>query len=621
MNKLKVILALVFILVVSALSAQESERWYAVSIGGNPVGYFFERHETVDEQSRTLSEMNIKIGRLGSSVEMETKSTHFERNGKLTGINSELNISNEKKVESVEVKSNHLLIQSQGHSRELPLDTILSGPKQIEQLIQNEIANNRNNIRYTTYAADFGMYITGIIKFIGAEKISINGTQVKATIIEESFVELPVNRKKWVNDKGELLKSAEPNPFGEMEVIWTSKENALYALNNSVELPEDQYGNSMAYSNIRLPKARSISSIKIKITHKKTELGFPNLSGDYQHIISKTDNEVILQIKKPNLPTNIQTQTSLDEYLAPNAYLDNNDELLIQKSKEIIGDETDEWEKAKLITKWVSQNMSFDPGIALADSREVMRDLKGTCISYAMLSATLCKAVGLPARYLMGYVYVDGAWGGHAWVEVNIKGHWIPIDAAVPNESSIADAARFHMLQSSLKSGVGELNIAGLQLFSNIDVEILEYSYEDKTNDVTTKTPYRIERDTYINDGLKFSMAKLPGFEFSDLGKFYPEEIVLKQKDSQSEITLEHISYGLHEKTENRIKEILNEINTQNKPKHLSKGRYEGLKIVGTEKSVAVIKDGPDFLLMTTTGSAHSKLLDQALEKINFVEN
>src|SRR5690606_28462032 len=122
------------------------------------------------------------------------------------------------------------------------------------------------------------------------------------------------------------------------------------------------------------------------------------------------------------------------------------------------------------------QNMSFDAGIALADSREVMRDLKGTCISYAMLSATLCKEVGLPARYLMGYVYVDGAWGGHAWTEVNIKGHWIPIDAAVPNESSIADAARFHMLQSSLKSGVGELNIAGLQLFSNIDVEILEYS-------------------------------------------------------------------------------------------------------------------------------------------------
>ena len=68
MNKLRMIFCFGILLLNQSLSAQESERWYKVSLGGNPVGYSYENNEVSATQTKTLLESNIKIGRLGNSV-------------------------------------------------------------------------------------------------------------------------------------------------------------------------------------------------------------------------------------------------------------------------------------------------------------------------------------------------------------------------------------------------------------------------------------------------------------------------------------------------------------------------------------------------------------------------
>ncbi|HSJ67069.1 MAG TPA: transglutaminase domain-containing protein [Anditalea sp.] len=621
MNKLRMIFCFGILLLNQSLSAQESERWYKVSLGGNPVGYSYENINVSESQTKTLLESNIKIGRLGNSVEMETKISYYEKNDALSLINSEINVSNEKKIEEIEIKPGYVLVQSHEHSREITLDKVLHGPMQITDLIQNKVLKNQETIQYTTYSPEFGMILSGEVKFIAEDNILINGSEINAFLLEERYLELPITRKKWVNEKGQLLKSIEPNPFGEMEIVLTTKENAFYAFSNSVELPENAYGQTMAYSNYRLPMARSVSSIKIKITHKKPELGFPDLTRHNQKVISQSENEVILQLNKPILAKSNLSPVIPIEYLEPNSTLDNSDKFLIEKTKEVIGNETDPWKKTMLITQWVNQNMAFDAGIALADSREVIRDLKGTCVSYAILTATMCKAADIPSRFLMGYVYVDGAWGGHAWAEVSIDGNWVPIDAAVPNDSFIADAARFAMISSSLKSGTGELNISGLQLFGNIDIETLEYSLDKTSKNINIKKPYSIDQDTYNNPGLGFSMEKLTDYEFSDLDRFYPETIILKQTNGNSEVKLEHLSFGLVERTESQIEELLKGVDITEAPEQFFMGNFQGHKVFGADKSLAIIKVDSDVLLLTAGGEAHNHLLDLALEKIKLNNN
>lgn len=622
MNKFRlIVLACILLFISKVLYGQEDERWYRVSIGGNSVGYLLEKNDSSGERNTSLTEMNISIGRLGSNVKMETKTIQIEKDGQLIGINAEMYFSNEKKVESVQVMNDHLIIESQGIQRSIPLNAKLTGPKLLQELVSRQIENKQESFHYTTYSAELGIYLNGTHKFTGTENMDINGKEFNAIIVEESFQELPYSRKKWLTQNGRLLKSTEPSPFGDMEVVWTNKENALNALNNSVDLPEEQYGRTMAYSNYRLSHPRNLSSTTIRITQKRPEFGFPDFSGEYQRVVSKSDNEIILQIDKPDLGHKQHQQNNLDEYLAPNAFLDNSDELLIKKTREVIGNETDDWEKVKLITDWVRKNMSFDPGIALADSREVFRDLKGTCVSYALLTSTMSKAAGIPARFLMGYVYVDGAWGGHAWSEVIINGQWIPIDAAVPNNTYIADAARFFMVRSSLKTGMGAANIAGMQLFGNIDVKILEYGMNEETF-TATEEPYIIKDEIYSNPGLNFNMRRLEGFDFSDFDKFYPESTILKQNKVSSEIVVEHWTYGTAEDTEYSMNRILSETKSTAKPHPLNTQMYNGYKTTGSDKSVAIIKDDSKaFFSLTVTGSDHRELLAKALEAIRRTVN
>ena len=51
-----------------------------------------------------------------------------------------------------------------------------------------------------------------------------------------------------------------------------------------------------------------------------------------------------------------------------------------------------------------------------------------------MLLAALCRARGLPARVVVGLVYVDylGGFGYHMWNEVWLRGRWVSLDATRP---------------------------------------------------------------------------------------------------------------------------------------------------------------------------------------------
>lgn len=96
-----------------------------------------------------------------------------------------------------------------------------------------------------------------------------------------------------------------------------------------------------------------------------------------------------------------------------------------------------DWNKAKAVEQWVKQNMQaieFSQAMATADN--VARTLSGDCTEYAMLSAAMCRAVGVPSRTVLGLVYAPGPGGKpylayHMWFEVFADGQWLPLDATL----------------------------------------------------------------------------------------------------------------------------------------------------------------------------------------------
>lgn len=58
----------------------------------------------------------------------------------------------------------------------------------------------------------------------------------------------------------------------------------------------------------------------------------------------------------------------------------------------------------------------------------------GVCQDYTHIMLGLCRHLGIPARYVAGFMIGEGA--THAWLEVYARGHWIGID---PTNNRVVD--------------------------------------------------------------------------------------------------------------------------------------------------------------------------------------
>ena len=91
---------------------------------------------------------------------------------------------------------------------------------------------------------------------------------------------------------------------------------------------------------------------------------------------------------------------------------------------------------AQAIEKFVGEYISEkNLSVGYASASEVAVSKQGDCSEHAVLTAAMCRAVGIPARIVVGLVYVEefghrkNIFGGHAWNQVYIDGKWIGIDA------------------------------------------------------------------------------------------------------------------------------------------------------------------------------------------------
>ena len=67
----------------------------------------------------------------------------------------------------------------------------------------------------------------------------------------------------------------------------------------------------------------------------------------------------------------------------------------------------------------------------LRDASEVLKTKEGVCRDYATLTATMLRAVDIPARICAGLVYVENAFYYHAWVEFWDGANWIGLDSTL----------------------------------------------------------------------------------------------------------------------------------------------------------------------------------------------
>jgi hypothetical protein len=128
----------------------------------------------------------------------------------------------------------------------------------------------------------------------------------------------------------------------------------------------------------------------------------------------------------------------------------------------------------------------------------------------------------------MGYAYVNGIFGGHAWTEVLVGEAWIPIDAAIVARGP-ADAARFAFAWSSMANGPGSLTSGpAVEMYGRLRANVESFTVAGSRRDVPPDPkPYVIEGDRYVNEWLGLDVTKPAGFRFVELDETWPSRTVV----------------------------------------------------------------------------------------------
>jgi transglutaminase-like putative cysteine protease len=95
------------------------------------------------------------------------------------------------------------------------------------------------------------------------------------------------------------------------------------------------------------------------------------------------------------------------------------------------------WPRVKAICDWAHQRIQFGYEFARGDRTafEAYTEQRGVCRDYMHLAITLCRCMGIPARYATGYLGdicvppVPFPMDFSAWFEVYVGGQWYTMDA------------------------------------------------------------------------------------------------------------------------------------------------------------------------------------------------
>jgi transglutaminase-like putative cysteine protease len=170
---------------------------------------------------------------------------------------------------------------------------------------------------------------------------------------------------------------------------------------------------------------------------------------DRLEVVAEISVETHEPTEEPAPPTpvaELAEHEPFHEYMVPSRYTRGAG--LAELGAEVVNGASTGEEVGRTVAGWVGRSLTYTPGATKVDTSidEVVERRVGVCQDYSHLTVALCRAVGVPARYVSGYLFArrDDAGAGdadgdgeadvvrvqtHAWVEVAVApGRWLPLD-------------------------------------------------------------------------------------------------------------------------------------------------------------------------------------------------
>jgi transglutaminase-like putative cysteine protease len=117
-------------------------------------------------------------------------------------------------------------------------------------------------------------------------------------------------------------------------------------------------------------------------------------------------------------------------YMMPTRYCES--DLMSRCAQQLFGDLPPGIGRVQAIVDWIHESIAYEPGSSdsTTTAREVFVERAGVCRDFAHLGITFCRALNIPARLVVGYVWFDEPpQDFHAVFEAWLGGQWVLFDA------------------------------------------------------------------------------------------------------------------------------------------------------------------------------------------------
>jgi transglutaminase-like putative cysteine protease len=322
--------------------------------------------------------------------------------------------------------------------------------------------------------ADITLVARGIEPVILGDGSTRSLLRIEQTTQVDGKARPEFNNTMWVDSGGQVLK-AEQETFGKLVTYRTTREGALSA---GGPIQFDLINGTVIKAARLIPNAEQTRYVKYRLTYRGDDLE-QTIPSDARQSLRRegTSADAIVEVRSGG-PLDGQPGPAAvdDKFSKPNVLINSEDSQVRSLTQRLTRGLADPWTKAQRINHWVFQNIrDKNFGVGFASASEVARNLAGDCSEHAVLTAAMCRAAGIPARVVVGLVYVGKhrGFGYHMWNEVYVNQRWVAIDPTW--DQTTVDAAHIKLSESSLE-GVApfEAFVPILKVAGKLDIEPLE---------------------------------------------------------------------------------------------------------------------------------------------------
>jgi len=290
----------------------------------------------------------------------------------------------------------------------------------------------------------------------GREQIRLGDRTEPAIKLRQSYRGISV--LSWVDGQGRTLK--EESPAG-LSIVRQSPQEAKHLPPRGLTL--DMVAQTAI--PVAMPIADAAAKQTLRLRLSGVQLGNFQLSGGRQRLNSdrlEIRREELKQVGAHKIPI---TETRLQSDLQPTPFLQSDHPSIRALSAQILQGETNALRAALKIKDWVYKEIAKEPTVSIPNALEVLRTKKGDCNEHTVLFNALARAAGIPAKTVVGVVYLRGAFYYHAWSEVWL-GDWVSLDSVLNQFPADVTHVKF------LEGGI-DRQIDILQLIGNLKIEVL----------------------------------------------------------------------------------------------------------------------------------------------------